>query len=182
MCYGCNLKFKYKVRLGNFLIWNARHLAKFIPRRVGWQSFERSVSKRLYHVSLVTIMQWMMEERAFAVESYFSSRCSIITTQRTFRNHFRIAPVGHVSDQKLILLWVDAFRKTGNVQIKKTGASRTIRTPENIEQVRQSILRSPRRSVRKHAAALGMSDRFVRRILEEMDIGDVWFQQDGTLA
>lgn len=59
------------------------------------------------------------------------------------------------------------LEKPVNVQKKKPGASRTIRTPNNIEQVRQSILQSPRRSVRKHAAALGMSDRSARRILHE---------------
>lgn len=50
---------------------------------------------------------------------------------------------------------------------KKPGASRTIRTPNNIEQVRQSILQSPRRSAHKHTAALGMSDRSARRIFHE---------------
>ena len=31
-------------------------------------------------------MRWNNEERAFAVEAYFSSRCSVIATQRVFRN------------------------------------------------------------------------------------------------
>ena len=32
-------------------------------------------------------MRWDSEERAFAVEADFSSRCSVIVTQRAFRNH-----------------------------------------------------------------------------------------------
>ena len=31
-------------------------------------------------------MRWNSEERAFAVEAYFSSGCSVIATQRAFRN------------------------------------------------------------------------------------------------
>ena len=42
-----------------------------------------------------------------------------------------------------------------------------IRSPENIEAVRASMLRSPRRSARKHASALGLTDRSVSRILHE---------------
>jgi len=62
---------------------------------------------------------------------------------------------------------VDSFRETGDVQKKNPEVQEPSGTPENIEQVRQSILRSPRQSARKHAAALGMSDRYVRRILHE---------------
>ncbi|PNF39164.1 hypothetical protein B7P43_G01359 [Cryptotermes secundus] len=39
--------------------------------------------------------------------------------------------------------------------------------PENVEAVRQSILRSPRCSARKHAVALDISNRSMRRILHE---------------
>jgi hypothetical protein len=40
-----------------------------------------------------------------------------------------------------------------------------VRTPYNIARVLASVSSSPRRSARKHAQALGMSDRSVRRIL-----------------
>ena len=46
-------------------------------------------------------MRWSGEERAFAVEAYFSNHKSIIATQRAFRNHFNIAPRGPVPDRKL---------------------------------------------------------------------------------
>ncbi|KFM61606.1 hypothetical protein X975_19592, partial [Stegodyphus mimosarum] len=58
-------------------------------------------------------------DHAFAVESYFSSGRSIIAMQREFRNHFNIVPIGHVPDRKSILLLVDTFRETSNVQKKK---------------------------------------------------------------
>jgi len=39
--------------------------------------------------------------------------------------------------------------------------------PENVQMVKASIEQSPRRSARKHAAALGISDRSVRRMLHQ---------------
>ena len=48
---------------------------------------------------------------------------------------------------------------------KPTGLPRSARTPQNIEAVRVSVLRSPRRSVRKVAAAVRLSRECVRQIL-----------------
>lgn len=111
-------------------------------------------------------MRWTREQRAFAVEAYFSSN-SFVAVQRAFRVRFGIQPRGAVPDRKSILLWVENFRTTGNVIKKGPGRQKTVTTPENVEAVRQSILRSPRRSARKHAAALGISNRSMRRILHK---------------
>ena len=55
---------------------------------------------------------------------------------------------------------------TGSALKKKpTGRPRSARTPQNIEAVRVSVSRSPRRSVRKLAAAVKLSRECVRRIL-----------------
>ena len=112
-------------------------------------------------------MQWTREERAFAVATYFSNNRSIIATQRAFRKKFKIAPAGPVPDRKSVVQWVDTFMDTGSVCKKKPGPSKTTRTPENVEKVRNAILKSPKRSARKHSVALGISDRTVRRILHE---------------
>ncbi|CAK1578615.1 unnamed protein product [Parnassius mnemosyne] len=112
-------------------------------------------------------MRWNSEERAFAVEAYFSRGCSVIATQRAFRNRFNLAPSAPVPDRKSIVMWVTTFRQTASVTKRRTGVPRPIRSPENIEAVRASMLRSPRRSARKHASALGLSSRSVRRILHE---------------
>jgi hypothetical protein len=40
-----------------------------------------------------------------------------------------------------------------------------VRTPENVEKVRMAIVKSPRHLVRRHSAAIGLSDRSVLRIL-----------------
>jgi len=76
-------------------------------------------------------------------------------------------PRDRVPDRKSILLWVENFTGTGSVSKKRRGRPRTSRTPENIEAVRRFVLQSPRRSARKHASALGISNRSVRRILQK---------------
>ena len=61
------------------------------------------------------------------------------------------------------------LRTSGEREVckKRRGRSRTSRTPENIEAVRRFVLQSPTRSARKHASALGISNRSVRRILHQ---------------
>lgn len=112
-------------------------------------------------------MEWRKAQRAFAVEAYFSNGHSIIATQRAIRNRFNIAPRGRVPGRQSILSWVSTFRETGDVRKKKPGLPRTARSAENIELVRRSVLQSPQRSARKHASAVGLSARTVRRILHE---------------
>lgn len=117
-----------------------------------------------FHVGLVMFMLWTRVERVFALEAYLSSGRSIIDTQRAVRNHFNHSPPGRVPARKSIRLCVVSCRRIGDVQKNKRRGSRTVRTPENIERVGQSILRSSRR---KHAVVLGTSERSVRRILHK---------------
>jgi hypothetical protein len=60
------------------------------------------------------------------------------------------------------------FRETASLaKSKPTGREPSLGTPENIEQVRQAFVRSPRRSAGRNGIALRMSDVTVRRILHE---------------
>ncbi|XP_011859407.1 PREDICTED: uncharacterized protein LOC105556908, partial [Vollenhovia emeryi] len=71
-----------------------------------------------------------------------------------------------------------AFRQTASATRRRAGVPWPIRSPENIEAVRASILRSPRRSARKHASALGFSDRSVRRILhDDSNKTELWWHK-----
>ncbi|PSN55244.1 hypothetical protein C0J52_05854 [Blattella germanica] len=78
------------------------------------------------------------------------------------RRFFNVGRHGRVPSRNTILFWVKNFR-TGATALKKTppGDVQTIRTPRNI----QAVQNSPTRSTAKHAIALGISDRSVRRIL-----------------
>jgi len=113
-------------------------------------------------------MGWSGEHRGFVVETFFKNNDSVIATQRAFHRHFRLGRRAPVPDQKTILLWVSNMRATGStLKRKPPGRPWSIRMPENIQTVMASIEQSPRRSARKHAAALGISDRSVRRMLHQ---------------
>lgn len=113
-------------------------------------------------------MAWNGVHRAFVVEQFIRSGDSVIATQRAFRNQFDVGRHGAVPDGRTIRRWVLHFRETGSaLKRKSTGRPRTVRTPENVNAVRVSVQQSPRRSARRHAAALGISDRSVRRILHK---------------
>ena len=110
---------------------------------------------------------WTLEHRVFAFETYIETK-SIITVQRRFRIHFNVERRGSIPDRNTILRWVEAFRTTGSVMKNKPpGLPRTVRSPENVERVREAVLRSPKRSARRQALALPMSDRSLRRILHK---------------
>jgi hypothetical protein len=111
-------------------------------------------------------MAWHGEHHAFVMEEYIRNGDSVITTQRAFRIRFELGRHDPVPDRKTIHVWVSNFRATGSALKKKSpGRPCTVTTPENVARVRASIQQSPKRSAHKHAAALGLSDRSVRRIL-----------------
>ena len=107
-----------------------------------------------------------IRHRDFVVEAYYVNNRSVIGTQRAFRTRFALGRNASVPDRKTILLWISNLRVTGSILKRKSrGRPRTVRTPENVEAVRASIQQSPKRSARKHAIALGISSRNLRRIL-----------------
>jgi hypothetical protein len=89
-------------------------------------------------------MAWSGEHRAYVVETYFKNAESLIATQRLVRTPFKLGRNATVPDRKTILLLVANFRATGSALKKKPHG---------------------RRSARKHADTMGMSERSVRRIL-----------------
>jgi len=108
--------------------------------------------------------EWKTEHRAFAVEMFFKSQESYITTIRAFRKHFSIQPHKPVPTEVTVRSWVKNFRQKGVVnKIKPPGPKKNVRTPENIERVRIALQKSPQRSLRKHAASLNLNERTIRR-------------------
>lgn len=96
----------------------------------------------------------------------FLNNESITSTQRLFRIHFDVGRHGAIPSPNTIRKWVNNFRSTASaMKIKPTGRPRSVRTPENIETVRDSVLRSPNRSARRQSMALAISDSSLRRIL-----------------
>lgn len=110
--------------------------------------------------------RWSSVQRAFAVKAYYKNMDSVVGAQRAFRLKFNLPPRAPVPSRKAILLWVKNFEATASTTKKIGGSEKTIRTPENIDRVRDALTRSPRKSARRHSAQLGLSNRSVRRILK----------------
>lgn len=109
---------------------------------------------------------WTIEHRVFSYDSYVKNDESVTAVQREFRRHFNIHRNEAVPTRNTILRWVNALRTRGTLMNRRpVGAPRTVRTPENVERVRQALVRSPSRSARRHSTELGISNRSVRRIL-----------------
>lgn len=114
----------------------------------------------------VGTMRWTGEQRGFVVETFFKNGESIVAMQRAFRRQFNLNRKDCVPDSKTIRKWISNVKTTGSAVPKKpAGRPKSVRTPQNIEAVRASIEQSPTRSARKHAVALGISSRTIRRIL-----------------
>jgi len=108
------------------------------------------------------VERWGVRERVCAVELFIRTG-SITETQCGFRHerNQQEAP-----SPNAIRRWTRKWREEGSVRCKKpSGRPSSVRTPDNIARVLASVSRSPRRSARKYAQALRMSDRTVRRIL-----------------
>jgi len=114
------------------------------------------------------MVPWTIEHRVFAYDSYVKNNESVTAVRREFRRHFNIHRNQAVPTHKTIVRWVNSLRTRGTLMNRRpVGAPRTVRTPENVERVRQAILRSPNRSARRHSIELGIGNRSVRRILHE---------------
>ena len=96
----------------------------------------------------------------------FTKTMIVWKVRRSSDGSFNLGRYGRVPSKHEIKTSIKNFEETGSALKKKpTGRPRSARTPQNIEAVRISVLRSPRRSVRKLAAAVRLSRECVRRIL-----------------
>jgi len=112
--------------------------------------------------------QWTAQHRAFVVEAYFKNGDSAVPTQRLFRRYCNITRHGRVPCRNTVKEWVQNFRENASaLKRKPRGRISTVRTPENVDKLRMAIVKSPRLSVRRHFAALGLSDRSARIILHK---------------
>ena len=127
----------YRMRQHNFLFYNAWQSGCRISSGVGVFSFQRRDSKVFLEIQSVTIMRWSSEERTFAVEAYFLNQLSVIS------NRFNVAQRDPVPDWKSIVTWVTTFKQTGSTTQRRNGIPRPIRSSENMQAVRASILQSP---------------------------------------
>ena len=111
-------------------------------------------------------MEWTGEHRAYLVQTYFKNGGYVVDALRKFRSHFKLNRNVSVPSRTAVYRWVAEFEKSGStLKTQRQARVKKVRSPENAEKVKKSIQRSPMRSANKHALALGISDRSVRRIL-----------------
>ena len=109
------------------------------------------------------------EEKAFCVEAYFETK-SIVAVQAQFRRRYQCRQCPR---HKRIYEWIKKFRTHGtilNLNAKgnretHSGRPKTSRTQENIAAARDSVVRSPSKSLRRRSQELGIDRESVRRIL-----------------
>ena len=103
----------------------------------------------------------------FCVTTYFETK-SFKNVQTKYRRQFNF---NHYPDKKQIFRWVAKFKATGTVHnlnervSPSIGAKVTARTPENVDAVRDSVGRSPKKSTRRRSQEHGISHSTLRRIL-----------------
>lgn len=111
---------------------------------------------------------WSGAHRAFAVEQYLKCGESLVRARRAFCSHFDIWRLNDSPSTQLIRSWVKRFRQEGTVVNRPpTGPSTSAATPERVAQVRQEIIRNPRKSVTKIAASTGIKKSTVHAILKK---------------
>jgi transposase len=90
-----------------------------------------------------------VQHRVTCVHSYYETK-SVAKVQCVFRRQFAVGQYGRVLSRNTILAWVKKFGETGSVLDVKHGAPRTVRTPENVQRVKEAFERSPRCLARQH--------------------------------
>ena len=143
----------YRVRQKHWTIW--QHKREWNHWR-GEFVLESPSSKT--QTILVATEHCSVQNRDFAVETIFKNNDPVVVTEWIFRRHFNIHRNDSVHSHNTVLLWVRNFRETASAAKRKPpGRIPSLRTPENIERVRQAFVKSPRRSASKNSIALRMS-------------------------
>ena len=107
-----------------------------------------------------------MQERIKIMEAYFATK-SLIHTQRQFRRDF---PIRNAPTRATILHLLNKFWETESVHDKNKGQSgrpRSARTDPNINNVRQHLAMSPRKSTRLLSQETDRSKTSVKRIMHQ---------------
>ena len=114
-------------------------------------------------------MPWTTEQKIFIVEAYFRQK-SIHAAQLQFKERFGCR---EFLVHSMIYRWVNKFRTHGtvhNLNRKDTnrqshfGRPKSSRTPHNVAAVRDSVVHSPSKSVRRRSQELGINRKSMWRI------------------
>jgi len=106
-----------------------------------------------------------IKQRSHIVQLYFENNSSTVATQRAFR---RIYANRNGPSPRCIRRIVAKFKELGNVQDRqRLGRSRTGRSIDKIESVRQDVAATPQKSVSRRSDELQISKTTLWRILKK---------------
>ncbi|GFT55998.1 uncharacterized protein NPIL_636591 [Nephila pilipes] len=95
-------------------------------------------------------------ERIFIVKTFYESNKSPVNVARTFAKEFKV----HSDfDQKTIIRLIEEFVHTGSVcdnMSHNVGQKAIVSTPDNVENAREVLARSPWKSIRRKAQEVGI--------------------------
>lgn len=103
-------------------------------------------------------------QRTKVIEFWHQTK-SVVKVQREYRRFFNTA---HAPNPRTIRRTVDKFSTVGtvcNVNKGRSGRRRTARSEENVQAVREAVVRSPRKSIRRLSKESSMHRTSVHRIL-----------------
>ena len=105
---------------------------------------------------------------------FWTESKSYAKVQRQWAKHFNLTGRKSktcVPDRQVIKRAVDRFNDTGSIQVIKKGRSgnkRHVRTPEKIAEIRESVKRSPRKSLEIRRQEVGVSKPTAWRVLKDV--------------
>ena len=108
-----------------------------------------------------------MEQKVFCVKTYYETK-SFRIVQARFRRKFSF---NQFPNRSQIFKLVKKFKAHGTCGDRRVAGSSpsgppiTIRTPDNVSRVQESVGRSPSKSLRRRSQELGISVSSVRRML-----------------
>ncbi|GBO00360.1 hypothetical protein AVEN_71761-1 [Araneus ventricosus] len=105
---------------------------------------------------------WAEQQKAEFVLWYAEFK-SIVAVQRKWRT---LHPGEKAPEDKAMNRWMKKFEKTGNVA-KGASSGRPRTSEENVELMRQSCVRSPKRSIARRSLALGIPKTTIQNVLHK---------------
>jgi transposase len=98
-------------------------------------------------------MSFSQVQQVFIVEHYLASR-SYLTCQNEFKD---TCPDSPVLNKSTVSRLVNRFRDTGSVQDRNRSGRSSVLSDDSLNDIRQTLLRSPRKSLRKLSLQSGLS-------------------------
>jgi len=115
-------------------------------------------------------MAWSNEQKAFLVHAYTRTK-SFKESLRLFCRHFKLdsrALPGKLPSKQNIMYWYHKFLSTGSVQSRNKGAQHTKwkQTEEVVEDIRQSVIAEPKKSLRRRSSDFPISHMTLSRAIK----------------